>query len=347
MLKTGFIGAGTTGTALTVRLSQKKWPVVAVFSRTLSSAQKLARLVPDCQICDTAQELVDIADLVFITTPDDVIAQVCHEVQWRGGQSVVHCSGAHSVDILEPARERGAAVGSFHPLQTFANVDQATQNLPGSTFALEAEEPLLSTLKQLTILLHGTWVKLKPGDKVLYHAAAVFACNYVVTLVKLALDLWQDFGVSPKEATRALLPLLQGTVNNISNIGLPGCLTGPVARGDLDTIERHLDALQAKDPSFLTIYKELGLQTIPIALAKGKIDKQKADEMTALLGNREFSARCHSERADRPNNLTQGTLRQAPKGRQDSSPRQIGARNDRRGVRTTEKEIGNENYAEK
>jgi len=179
MLKAGFIGAGTTGTALAVRLSQKGWPVVAVSSRTLSSAQKLARLVPNCQVCHTAQEVADVAELVFITTPDDVIARVCSEVQWHEGQSVVHCSGAHSLDILEPARELGAAVGSFHPLQTFADVDQAMENLPGSTFALEAEEPLLSMLKELTSLLNGNWVELKAGDKVLYHAAAVFACNYL------------------------------------------------------------------------------------------------------------------------------------------------------------------------
>ncbi|HXZ29653.1 MAG TPA: DUF2520 domain-containing protein [Dehalococcoidia bacterium] len=283
MLKTGFIGAGTTGTALAVRLSQKRWPVVAVSSRTLSSAQKLARRVPNCQVCHTAQELADVAELVFITTPDDVIAKVCGEVQWHKGQSVVHCSGAHSVDILEPAKQRGAVVGSFHPLQTFAGVDQAIENLPGSTFALEAEEPLLSTLKELTSLLNGNWVKLGSGEKVLYHAAAVFACNYLVTLVKLALDLWQNFGVSPKEATRALLPLLRGTINNIDSIGLPNCLTGPVARGDLGTIERHLSALEARSPSLLTTYKELGLQTIPIALAKGKINEQKAEEMKALL----------------------------------------------------------------
>ena len=283
MLKTGFIGAGTTGTALGVRLSQKGWPVVAVSSRTLSSAQKLVGLVPNCQVCHTAQELADAAELVFITTPDDVITQVCDEVQWREGQSVVHCSGAHSVDILEPARKLGAAVGSFHPLQTFADVDQAVENLPGSTFALEAEEPLLSTLKELTSLLNGNWVELKPGDKVLYHAAAVFACNYLVTLVKLALDLWLDFGVSPEEATRALLPLLKGTIKNIDTIGLPDCLTGPVARGDLGTIERHLSSLEARNSSLLTTYKELGLQTIPIALAKGKIDERKAEEMKALL----------------------------------------------------------------
>ncbi len=283
MLKIGFIGAGTTGTALAVRLSQKGCPVVAVSSRTLSSAQKLAGLVPNCGVCHTAQEVAEAAGLVFITTPDDVIAQVCTEVQWHEGQSVVHCSGAHSVDILDPAKKLGAAVGSFHPLQTFADVDQAIENLPGSTFALEAREPLLSTLKELTSLLNGNWVELKPGDKVLYHAAAVFACNYMVTLVKLALDLWQDFGVSQKEATRALLPLLRGTINNIGNIGLPDCLTGPVARGDSGTIERHLSALETRSPSLLTTYKELGLQTIPIALAKGKIDAQKAEEMKALL----------------------------------------------------------------
>jgi predicted short-subunit dehydrogenase-like oxidoreductase (DUF2520 family) len=283
VIKTGFIGAGTTATALAVRLSQKECPVVAVSSRTLSSAQKLAGLVPNCRVCNTAQELVDAAELVFITTPDDVIAQVCGEVQWHEGQSVVHCSGAHSVDILEPARKLGAAVGSFHPLQTFADVDQAIENLPGSTFALEAEEPLLLTLKGLTLILNGNWVELKPGDKVLYHAAAVFTCNYLVTLVKLALDLWLDFGVSAKEATRALLPLLAGTINNIDNIGLPDCLTGPVARGDSGTIARHLSALETRSPSLLTTYKELGLQTIPIALAKGKVNEQKAEEMKALL----------------------------------------------------------------
>ena len=283
MVKTGFIGAGTTGTALAVRLSQKGCPVVAVSSRTLSSAQKLAGLVSNCQVCHTAQEVADAAELVLITTPDDVIARVCREVQWHEGQSVVHCSGAHSVDILEPAKKLGAAVGSFHPLQTFADVDQAVENLPGSSFALEAEEPLLSTLKELTLLLNGNWVELKPGDKVLYHAAAVFACNYLVTLVKLALDLWLDFGVSSKEATRALLPLLAGTINNIDNIGLPDCLTGPVARGDSGTVERHLGALETRSPSLLTTYRELGLQTIPIALAKGQVNGQKAEEMKALL----------------------------------------------------------------
>jgi predicted short-subunit dehydrogenase-like oxidoreductase (DUF2520 family) len=286
MDRLGFIGAGTTGTALAVRLSESGCPVVAVSSRTVSSAEKLARRLPGCRVCRTAQELAEAADLVFITTPDDAIARVCGEVRWQEGQGVVHCSGAHSIDILQPAKQLGAVVGSIHPLQTFADISQAIENLPGSTFALEGEEPLLSRLKDLVSLLNGSFVELKPGHKVLYHAAAVLACNYLVTLVKLALDLWQDFGISSQEATRALLPLLKGTISNIGSIGLPACLTGPIARGDLGTIERHLCALAARDSALLATYKELGLQTIPIAIAKGRVDGRKAEQMQALLSRR-------------------------------------------------------------
>ncbi len=283
MLKIGFIGAGTVGTALAVSLSQKGNRVIAVSSRTLSSAQRLAQLICNCQVYPAAQGVADAAELVFITTPDDVIAKVASEIKWHKEQDVLHCSGAHSIDILEPAKRLGANVGSFHPLQTFAGVNEAIKNLPGSTFALEAEEPLLSRLKELASILNGKWAELRPGDKVLYHASAVFVSNYLVTLVKLALDLWQGFGVPGEEATKALLPLLKGTVNNIENIGLPNCLTGPIARGDLGTISKHLNALKSKNPSLFTTYQDLGLQTISIALAKGKIDTARAEELKTLL----------------------------------------------------------------
>ena len=283
MLTIGFIGAGTTGTALAVRLAQQRYQVIAVSSRSLTSAEKLAEKVSGCKVYKAAQEVADVAQLVFITTPDDIIPQVAAEVQWHNEQNVIHCSGAHSVDILEPAKQRGANTGCLHPLQTFASVEQAIDNIPGSTFAVEAEEPLLTMLKEMATNLEGDWVILKSGDKVLYHAAAVIACNYLVTLVKLATDLWQTFGVSQAKATKALMPLLQGTLSNIENVGLPTCLTGPIARGDLGTIRKHLEALEKGSPSLLGTYKELGLQTIPIALAKGKIDSQRAGELQALL----------------------------------------------------------------
>ena len=283
MLKLGFIGAGTVGTALSVRLSSKSYQVIAVSSRSQTSAKKLAQAVSGCHAFNNNQDVADTAELIFITTPDDAIAPVASEIQWHRGQSVVHCSGALSTDILEPAKKLGAQVGSFHPLQTFASVKQAVENIPGSTFAVEAEEPLLSTLKDMATTLDGHWIELKANDKVAYHAAAVIACNYLVTLVKLATDLWQSFNIPQSQATQALLPLIRGTIHNIDTIGIPQCLTGPIARGDIKTIKKHLDALQKVAPALLSTYQELGLQTIPIALAKGRINQHQAEELQAIL----------------------------------------------------------------
>ena len=283
MLKLGFIGAGTVGTALSARLRSRGYQIVAAASRSKTSAERLAQAVDGCPVLNSGQGVADVADLVFITTPDDAIAPVALQIRWHKGQSVVHCSGAASTDILEPARKLGAQVGSFHPLQTFASVEQAINNIPGSTFAIEAEVPLLNTLKEMATTLDGNWIELKGSDKVLYHASAVIACNYLVTLVKLATDLWQTFNIPTDKATRALMPLLRGTIHNLDTVGLPQCLTGPIARGDIGTISKHLNALQKSAPGLLTAYRELGLQTIPIALAKGKINQSQAQELETIL----------------------------------------------------------------
>lgn len=283
MLKIGFIGAGIVGTALAVLLNRIGYRVECVSSRTRKSAKNLARMVEGCNIMDTNQDVADVADFVFITTPDDAISRVVSRVKWRKRQNVVHCSGADSVDILEPAKKAGARTGGFHPLQTFAGIDQAIENIPGSTFAIEADEPLLTTLKDMATALGGQWIELKSRDKVAYHAAAVFACNYLVTLVKLSTDLWETFHIPPEKATGALLPLLRGTLNNIETLGIPQCLTGPIARGDIGTISKHIQTLRKKAPSLLVPYTELGRQTIPIALAKGKIDKKRSVELEKTL----------------------------------------------------------------
>jgi len=266
-----------------MRLSERGYQVVAVSSRSRASAEKLAQSITGCRTFDNGQGVADAADLVFITTPDDAIAQVASGIQWHSGQNVVHCSGADSTEILEPARKLGARVGAFHPLQTFASVKQAIDNIAGSTFALEAEEPLLSILKDMATTLDGHWIELKASDKVVYHAAAVIACNYLVALVKLATDLWQTFDVPADQATRALLPLLRGTIRNIETIGIPQCLTGPIARGDTGTIKKHINALQKVAPAVLSTYCELGRQTIPVALAKGRINQQQAEELQTIL----------------------------------------------------------------
>ncbi len=282
-LKIGFIGAGIVGTALAVRLKRQGYDVAAVTSRSLSSARRLNEMAGDVVVYNTPQEVADHTDLVFITTTDDAIQLIVDAVRWHQGQYVVHCSGADSLDVLEPARMVGAQVGSFHPLQTFASIQKAIDNLPGSTFALEAEGALLEQLKELALSLEGRWIKLDAGDKAAYHAAAVITSNYLVTLVKLATDLWGSFGIPADQAIQALLPLLKGTLNNIENLSVPNALTGPIARGDIGTVQIHLNTLKETAPAIIPAYCQLGLQTIPVALAKGKINENQAKELEDIL----------------------------------------------------------------
>lgn len=279
----GFIGAGPVGTTFGVCLGLKGYKVIGVADINPAAAERFAKLVAGCRIFEKTQELVDTADMVFITTADDFIAKASSELKWRKGQVVVHCSGASTVQALEPVRSQGAFVGSIHPCQSFASVEQALENLPGSTFAIEAEEPVKSILTAMAGALKGDIVYLTSEDKTLYHAAAAIACNYFVTIAKLATDLWKNFGKTPADGIKAYMPLLKGTLANIGAAGFPNCLTGPIARGDVATIRRHLAALERSAPQMLPLYKQLGLFTIPIGQAKGSLTAEKAGELTALL----------------------------------------------------------------
>ena len=281
----GFIGAGKVATALACGLQSKGYPVVAVASRSFSSAQKLTEFIPGCQPCRDKQQVVDSADIIFITTPDDVIARVLEDLKWQPGKSAVHCSGADSSELLKKAVSDSAAVGVFHPLQTFAGAEQAKNSLAGITFSIEAQEPLMAQLKSMARALGGRCIVLKPEDRALYHVSAVMVSNYLVTLVKLSTDLWAGFGLSRQDAVRALVPLIKGTVNNIETVGLPGCLTGPISRGDTGTLKKHLYALGEGHDDIISAYRELGLKTVPVALEKGRIDALKAQEILSVLEN--------------------------------------------------------------
>jgi predicted short-subunit dehydrogenase-like oxidoreductase (DUF2520 family) len=281
----GFIGAGMTGTALAARLWQRGYPVVAVSSRSLDSARRLASFVNSCTVCDSPQQVADLASVVFITTPDDVISDIAAAIKWRPGQVAVHCSGVHSTDILEPALRSGAHTCCLHPLQTFAGIQEAIDNISGSTFALEGDEAGLAAAREMAQALDGNIILLKAGDKVKYHIAAVTLSNYLVALMKTSADLWQSFGIPQDEAVKALLPLLKGTVRNIERVGIPGCLTGPIARGDVETVRKHMAELGKEHAASTDIYRVMGLKTLEIALAKGRISLETAEEIRNLLNN--------------------------------------------------------------
>ena len=283
MPKLGFIGAGPVGTAFAVNLARRGYAVAGAYDVDAGAARPLFDAVAGCRACESAQAVVDGADLVFITTPDGRIAEVAGALAWRAGQAVVHCSGATTVQALDAAARQGALAGAIHPNQSFAGREQAIANLPGSTFGIEAEEPLRTTLTEIATALGGDTVYLTSEDKALYHCAAFIAGGYVYALVDIATDLWRHFGKSKDAATKAYIPMMLGSVNNIATIGFPNCPSGPITRGDIKTIESHLAALAKAAPDVLPLYKQLGLFSIPTAVAKGSLSAEKAAELRALF----------------------------------------------------------------
>lgn len=251
-------------------------------------------------------------ELVFLTVPDDAIEAVAGSLRGRSGQAVVHCSGGLSLEPLATIATMGVRVGSFHPLQAFAqpvrpepveghdgqalrqaqherreSVQQEVgDRLAGITYGLEGPEPLISTLEDLARDLGGRPIRLPPGSKALYHASAVLASNYLVTLAQQASDLWAHYGVPRDEALTALLPLIEGTVANLNSIGLPDALTGPIARGDVGTVRRHLEVLAASAPDAVPLYRKLGSRTVPIGRAKGTLAAEAAEMLKTLLTTR-------------------------------------------------------------
>ena len=281
--RVGFIGAGRVAKALAWGLARSRHSVVAAASRSIGSAEQLAHRIEGCRATPDAQDVVDHADLVFVTVPDDAIAALVACLKWRVGVAVVHCSGATEVAALAPAARAGAEIGGFHPLQLFADPDVALAGLPGCTIGIEAEGALLSQLERLAAALGCRSIRLPPGCRVRYHAAAHYAAGFVIALLKQAADLWQSFGIEREEAIRALLPLLRGTAASVERSGLAQGLAGTYSRGDIGTLEKHLAELGRVGPDALRLYCELALRSIPLGLERGGYDEERAEAMRALL----------------------------------------------------------------
>jgi predicted short-subunit dehydrogenase-like oxidoreductase (DUF2520 family) len=197
--------------------------------------------------------------------PDDVILPLARELVdslcSSAGRAAVHLSGAQDRHALQPlAKLASLRTGVFHPLQTFRRGPPAVQNVAGTYFGIDAEEPLGAQLKQLALDLQGHPFELAGIDRALYHAAAVFAANYPVTLLAEAIALATDAGLDEATARPGMTTLLAGAVNNLRELAPADAVTGPAARGDGGTIAKHLAALK-DDPAAQRLYQLLADRT--------------------------------------------------------------------------------------
>ncbi|CAN5743198.1 Rossmann-like and DUF2520 domain-containing protein [soil metagenome] len=222
-------------------------------------------------------------NLVILAVPDAALPEIAYDLTMMGpappGCVVLHLSGALSTDVLAPLHGAGYAVGSVHPLMAVADPWLAGERLTGAAFAMGGEPAALAAARRMALALGGLPLVISPQLRPLYHAAAVIASNYLVAITGLAARLLQEAGVPDGDALPALLPLLRGTLDNIEQLGVPASLTGPIARGDTDTIRLHLARLS---PGDRVLYCGLGLELLRLARAAG-LDEQRALEIQSLL----------------------------------------------------------------
>lgn len=279
----GFIGCGRVGRTLARALANAGYPVCAAWTRDPAALQRFADEIPGVMPCGTAQDVVQRCDFVWITVADDAIASVGQSLQWSARHRVVHCSGATSLAALDKARRDGARTGGFHPLQMFANPEVALRGLPGCTVGIAADEHFAGELSDIAVRLGCVPFQVPEGSRALYHASAYYVGPFLIALLREASLLWKSFGGTEQQTLDALLPLLAGTVAAVKDAGLAKGMGGCVARGDVGTIGKHLDALHELSTDAEALYRALALRTVPMGLERGTLNRDGAARIQSVL----------------------------------------------------------------
>jgi predicted short-subunit dehydrogenase-like oxidoreductase (DUF2520 family) len=286
------IGAGRVGSSIGFLLRKAGYSVTAVAARSMASAEKAANFIGAGEPGTDVVKASSHADFVFITTPDGAVKDVCDRIASGGrlkpGSLVVHMSGAHSLDLLDGTRTTGAYRAVLHPLQSVASREQGIKTLPGSYFRIEADPEAQTGARDIVAALGGIEFKLPKWspDKdstALYHAGAVAVSNYFVALIDYGLKFYEALGADKQMALKAVLPLIRGTLYNIETLGVPDALTGPILRGDIQTVRDHLEAMRKRTPELMKLYRDLARHTVSMARELGSITKDTADALLNLV----------------------------------------------------------------
>ena len=280
MSRIGIIGAGRLGSALAHALLAAGYPLEMISSRQLSDAERLVSSLPAVSSV-TVDNLVQKCDFVFLAVPDEYISELASSLPWSSSQAVIHSSGSLNLDVLSVAKKRGSLTGCLHPVQTFLKSDSSLESQDRFTnivCGIEADSPLDIWLVELVESLGAYSIRLENVDRALYHSAAVFASNYVVALLSAATRIWNLSGLSEGEGRMALQHIMNVSVNNLADSTFSDAMTGPIARGDWQTVKKHLSALDS-EPELQKLYSRLGLEL----LSASQIDLDVKIKITKLL----------------------------------------------------------------
>jgi predicted short-subunit dehydrogenase-like oxidoreductase (DUF2520 family) len=282
-LNVGVIGAGRVGTALAVALRRAGHRIAAASAVSSASRQRVERYLPGTPVLQPA-DVMGAADLVLLTVPDDALAGLVRGLAATGaplaGRMLAHTSGLHGLAVLDPATDLGALPLALHPVMTFTGRADDVDKLAGICFGVTAPTVLRPAAEVLVMEMGGEPVFIAEADRGLYHAALAGAANHLVTQVVQAEDLLTRAGVA--QPARMLGPLLSAALDNALRLGDAG-LTGPVARGDAETVAGHVDALRADAPEALPAYLALARLTAARAMASGMLSAPDAQRLLDVL----------------------------------------------------------------
>ena len=260
----GVIGSGRVAWSLAPALARAGYRVAAVGARDAAAAEALAAATgPDAR-ATSPEGVLDAAEVIFLAVPDGAITPLAAALPWRAHHAAVHCSGALGLDALAPVVAAGGGAGCLHPLQSFPERRADPDRFRGITCGVEGTGALGALLAAIAGDLGARVVRLEGVDRAAYHAAAVFASNDVVALMSAARRTWALAGLPPEAAREALAPLLGAVAENLRRLDPEAALTGPVARGDLATVEAHLAAL-ASVPDLRALYRALAGELLRVA----------------------------------------------------------------------------------
>ena len=281
--KIGVIGIGRVGQAVAAILTEKKYNIVGINDLNESLVLSFSKEIGSKKL-DLGQLIRD-SEIIIITTPDRFIKKIAKEIAIYNlkNKQIMHMSGSLDSSELNDCKERGAITMSLHPLQSFASTNEALINLPGSYFFYEGQKAGIEIAQELVKAFNGKMIIIKRELKPVYHSAACIASNYLVTLINEATCLMEEIGFDRQFALKVIMPLVKGTIHNISSKGTVKALTGPIARGDYLTIEKHVREISRVNKDLLSTYRMMGLRTVQLLRDTLQLEREKLDKIEKIL----------------------------------------------------------------